>query len=107
MLPKKNRLDKKAVQRVFKEGKFLNSSSLTFKFILNKASASSRISVIVPKSVSKLANKRNHLRRKTYFVLKNYLKEIPPVLGALIFRKYQDDTQTISNEIKNILSKIN
>ena len=108
MLPKKNRADKKAVERIFKQGKFITSSSLTFKFILNNNSAVPRISFIAPKSVAKLAVKRNFLRRKGYNVLKKYINSFPAgILGVFIFKKYQDDTSIIENEIKNVLSKIN
>ena len=34
MLKKKNRADTKTVDKIFKEGRFLNSQSLTFKFII-------------------------------------------------------------------------
>jgi ribonuclease P protein component len=108
MLPKKNRADKKAVERIFKEGKFINSSFLTFKFILNNNSTVPRISFIAPKSVAKLAVKRNLLRRIGYNALGKYLDQFPAgILGAFVFKKYQDDISIIENEIKNILSKIN
>ena len=106
MLPKKNRADKKTVNQVFKEGKFINSPNLTFKFMLIEA-PTKKISFIVPKSVSKLAVKRNLLRRLGYSILKNKLKDFPPgISGAFVFKKYQDDILMLENEIKNILSKV-
>ena len=125
MLPKKNRADKKAVEKIFKEGKFLNSLNLTFKYTktLGDKSFSSgqldsslptrkflypRVSVIAPKSVAKLAVKRNLLRRRGYDALGKYINQFPTnILGVFIFKKYQDDISIIENEIKNILSKIN
>jgi ribonuclease P protein component len=108
MLPKKNRADKKAVEKVFKDGRFINFSFLTFKFILNENSAPPRISFIAPKNVAKLAVKRNLLRRLGYNVLKNYINKFPPGLVAVfIFKKYQDDISILENEIKNTISKIN
>lgn len=122
MLPKKNRADKKAVERIFKEGKFINSPFLTFKFILKKENTGQtcenhrsdlctnvpRISFIAPKSVAKLAVKRNLLRRIGYNALGKYLNQFPAgILGAFVFKKYQEDTSIIENEIKDILSKIN
>jgi ribonuclease P protein component len=107
MLPKKNRADKKAVERVFKEGKIINSPFLTFRFVPVR-DGSRRISVIAPKSVAKLAVKRNLLRRRGYDALKKYLPQFPAgIIGVLIFKKYQTDIMTIENEIKNILRKIN
>ncbi|MEK9181675.1 MAG: ribonuclease P protein component [Patescibacteria group bacterium] len=108
MLPKKNRADKKAVEKIFKTGKFLTSFSLTFKFILNNNSTVPQISFIAPKSVAKLAVQRNLLRRRGYAVLGKYIQKFPSgLVGAFVFRKYQDDISIIENEIKNILNKIN
>lgn len=108
MLPKKNRADKKAVERIFKGGRVLNSPILTFKFVLNNNSTIPRISFIAPKNIAKLAVKRNLLRRLGYSVLKKYLKDFPAgIMGVFIFKKYQDDVSILENEIKNILNKIN
>lgn len=108
MLPKKNRLDTKTTEEIFKKGIFLNSPSLTFKFIKNKSLTSPRISFIAPKSVSKLAVKRNSLRRKGYTALIKHIKKFPVgITGAFIFRKPESDVSTLENEIKIILTKIN
>ncbi len=108
MLKKKNRADRKAVNQIFKEGKFLNSDNLTFKYIKNLNSTTLRISFIAPKNVARLAVKRNLLRRRGYIALEKHLKQFPlGTLGVFIFKKYQDDASIIENEIKKILSKIN
>ena len=107
MLPKKNRLEKKEVDLVFKLGKFINSPHLTFKFVVNQGTFP-RISFIAPKSVAKLAVKRNLLRRCGYKALEKYINDFPAnILGAFIFKKYQDDVLILQDEIKNILKKIN
>lgn len=106
MLLKKNRADKKVVEKVFKEGKFINSSYLTFKFLATNKFPTPHISFIVPKNISKLAVKRNLLRRRGYTALKKYFTKFPPILGVFIYKKYQDDVLILENEIKNILSKI-
>jgi len=117
MLSKKNRADRKQIDKIFKEGKFLNSENLTFKFIIPHPSPllikergklnSSRLSFIAPKSVAKLAVKRNLLRRRGYSALKKYINQFPTgLLGAFVFKKYQDDVSVIENDIKNILGKI-
>ncbi|MFZ2149940.1 MAG: ribonuclease P protein component [Minisyncoccia bacterium] len=106
MLPKKNRADKKTVEAVFKEGKFINSPDFTFKFI-NTNTGSKKISIIVPKSVSKLAVKRNLLRRLGYSVLEKKLMDFPlGIQGVFVFKKYQDNILIIENEIKSISDKI-
>ena len=108
MLSKKNRLDKKGVDKVFLEGRFINSSFLTFKFLSTKDQHSPHISFIAPKSVAKFAVNRNILRRRGYTALKKYINQFPSgLLGAFIFKRYQDDVLILEDEIKEILNKIN
>ena len=110
MLPKKNRVDTKEVDKIFKDSKFLNSSSFSFKYLKNKG-RENKISFIVPKNVAKLAVKRNFLRRRGYSALQNLVKNLrlspTGLVGVFVFKKYQDDISIIENEIKNILSKVN
>lgn len=108
MLKKQNRANKKEIDLLFKGGKFLNSLNLTFKYIKNQKPAPTRISFIAPKSIAKLAVKRNLLRRRGYRALEKQIGHFPlGVLGVFIFKKYQDDILIIENEIKEIFSKIN
>jgi len=108
MLPKKNRVDKKSVDLLFKKGSFVASPNFTFKFILINNSLQPRISFIIPKNIVKLAVKRNLLKRKGYSALKKYINQFPlGILGVFVFKKYQDDILIIENEIKDILIKIN
>ena len=106
MLPKKNRADKKTVESIWKRGQVVNSTYFSFRFIPAKE-ISRKISFIVPKSVSKLAVKRNLLRRLGYKILEKHLKDLlPGITGIFIFKKYQDDASILENEIKNILDKV-
>lgn len=107
MLPKKNRTDKKIVEKIFKEGKFINSPSFTFKFILNTGNNIPRVSFIVPKNMVKLAVKRNLLRRRGYAILRKYLSNFPIISGVFVYKKYETDVLKLENEIKNIIVKIN
>jgi len=96
------------MEEIFKEGRIINSPNLTFKFILTYNFISPRISFIAPKSIAKFAVKRNKLRRLGYRVLKTYMKDFPlELVGVFVFKKYQEDTSIIEDEIKNILNKIN
>ncbi len=108
MILKKNRVDKKNIDLIFKEGKFLVSPSLTFKFILTSNQNPPRISFIAPKNIAKLATKRNKLRRRGYTALRKFINEFPfGLLGAFVFKKHEEDVLILENEIKNILNKIN
>ncbi len=107
MLPKRNRVNKKGIDLIFKTGKLVISPSFTFKFIKTKFSAV-QISFIVPKSVAKFAVKRNLLRRLGYRTLRKYISQFPTgIMGVFVFKKYQDNILNLENEIKNIFSKIN
>lgn len=108
MLLKKNRADKKTVGKIFKEGRFINSPNLTFKFLIEKNSMLPRVSFVVPKNITKLAVKRNFLRRLGYSILKKFLKDLPSgLVGVFIFKKNQNNILILENEIKTILTKIN
>lgn len=106
MLPKTNRADKKTVDRIFASGRFLNSPTFTFKYILGQNGAP-RISFIVPKHAAKLATKRNALRRKGYTGLKKVFTDVPRGLaGVFIFKTPENDTEKINKDIRTILGKI-
>lgn len=108
MLSKKNRVDKKKIDLIFSQGKFLISPTLTFKFLLTDIDAQARISFIAPRSVAKLASKRNRLRRRGYTALRKYIHAFPVgLLGAFVFKSHVEDLFILENEIKNILDKIN
>ena len=107
MLPKRNRVNKKEVDEIFKNGSFVNSPNLTFKF-LHKKGIESKISFISPKSISKKAVIRNKLRRIGYNILKKNKNYLPVgLIGVFVYKKYQDDIYMIENEIKTIFNKIN
>jgi len=107
MLPKGNRAGTKQVEKIFKEGRFLNSHSLTFKYNLTKIPPT-RISFIAPKSIARLAVKRNLLRRRGYSALRKYIPDLPAgTEGVFIFKKPEADISVLDHEIKEILHKIN
>ena len=107
MLPKINRADKKTIEKIFKDGRFLNSLNLTFKFI--KTNEKERvISFIVPKSVAKLAVKRNSLRRRGYLAVQKELELFPlGIKGVFIFKNKEENIIKLNDEIKGIINKIN
>ena len=118
MLSKKNRTNKKLVDKIFKEGRFINSPNLTLKFIKDQ-SVNSRVGFIAPKTVSKKAVDRNLLRRRGYFIIKKYLVSFPAnFAGVFVFgkksmsifgekkNKTKNPILVLENEIKIILSKL-
>ena len=118
MLSQKNRTNTKLVDRIFKEGKFVNSPNLTLKFIKNEFPFP-QISFITPKAVSKKAVDRNLLRRRGYFILRKYLIFSPTnFAGVFVFGKKSMDffggrknkkrnpILVLENEIKIILEKL-
>ena len=106
MLPKKNRLSRKDVDILFNKGRSIFSPTLTFKF-LRKELPPSKIAVIAPKAVARLAVKRNLLRRRGYNALGKYINKFPSLTGVFVFKKYEDDILILENEIKNTIPKIN
>jgi len=119
MLSKKSRLDKKVVEKIFKEGRFVNSPNISLKYILLRDGSLPRVSFISPKTASSSAVVRNLLRRRGYAVLKKYFQNIPlGFLGVFIFGKKSvsvfggkkstahNPIMNLDREIKGILSKI-
>lgn len=107
MLPKKDRADTKAVEKVFKEGKFLGSPTLFLRYLRNDDKGV-KISFIAPKSVAKMAIERNLLRRRGYTALKKLISQFPVgFIGVFVFKKYQNSIFILENEIKKMLVKIN
>jgi len=109
MLPKKNRADKKTIEKIFKKSIFIGSHSLNLKYFFNKDNISPRVSFIVPKTVEKKATERNFLRRKGYLILEKYWNKIPnDFVGVFIFNKQKEKKllEVIEEDIKIILNKI-
>ncbi len=108
MTPKRNRAGKADIEKIFKTGKFLNSPTLTFKFIREKGLSSPRISFIAPKTIAKKATDRNRLRRRGYYALRKYIGRFPAdIVGAFVFKKPILDANELENELQTILHKIN
>lgn len=111
MLPKKNRANKKDIEKLFKNKGFLSSHTLTFRYsLLSRPGLDSRISFIVPKKVTKSAFLRNKLRRIGYLALEKQIKILSfPIIGVFTFIKIikNEAEKDITNEIKQIFSKIN
>src|SRR3989344_3637146 len=104
MLLKKNRLEKKAVDEIFKHGRVLNTGSLTFKYI--SGSSLRRISFIAPKGLAKTAARRNSLRRQGYLALERHWERVPQGIAGVFIFKVSKLSPTLEDEIEKILSKI-
>jgi len=107
MIPKRNRVDKKSVELIFKEGRFINSPNLTFKFIKKTGNTHPRISFIAPKSVAKKSTTRNLLRRRGYYSLKKHINKISPnIIGVFIFKNKKTPSNILESDISFILSEL-
>lgn len=108
MLAKKNRINKKEINQIFKKSSFLYNQNFTLRFQTITKNTNTKVSFIVPKNIAKQAVKRNYLRRLGYRALKQNTNQLSPgFLGVFVFKRYIDDFYLIQNDIKNLLSKIN
>lgn len=117
MFPKKNRVSKKEINQIFKDGFFINSNNLVFKFLKNEKEFNSKISFIVGKNISKKAVIRNKIRRLGYQTFKNYQKSLPfSLMGVFIFSRNslgflekpkKEQEKKLQKEFEVILNKIN
>jgi ribonuclease P protein component len=116
MLKKKNRANKKDVEEVFKDGSFLNSVNLSFKFKLKNSEFRPKVSFVVPKIVVKSAVKRNKLRRLGYLAFeKNKELIFGGLLGVFVFSKNakillekskEEIRKILEEDISNLLKKV-
>ena len=119
MLPKKNRTDKKTVEKIFQKGTFMGSTNLVLKYVKENNQEIPQISFIAPKGVAKKAVNRNQLRRRGYSILKKYIAYFPSGFsGTFIFgknslmlfggekTKIKNPNQNLENEIKIILKRL-
>jgi ribonuclease P protein component len=119
MIPKENRATKKIIDLIFQKGNSVKSPNIVLKFYLNKGSGERRVSFSVPKSLISKATKRNILRRRGYFVIREYLDSLPEgFMGLFIFRNKSKEVfnfrgknktkalKSLQKEIKIIIDQI-
>jgi ribonuclease P protein component len=88
MLNKKNRLITKEVEKIFGNGRIVNSPSLRLKYIQSESGLlpnQSRFAVIVSSKIFKDAHKRVGARRKVYAVVRPLLSRLKKSVFAIIF----------------------
>lgn len=107
MLPRKNRLNKKEVENVFKKGKKFVGKFLILKIEKKEKRAYSSFSAIVPIKVSKKSTDRNKIKRKIRESLREKLPQIKPgfqgifiSMPEILDKKFKE----IDEEIKNLLT---
>lgn len=103
MLPKNNRVKKELFLHIMKDGGKLNSSFFVFRFV---PSQTPQFAFVAPKSVTKLALKRNKLRRSGY----NALRSMPlkKYAGIFFYKKgaATPSTLEIKNDIEELFKKL-
>lgn len=116
MLPRQNRLKKKEIEKVLREGKTFRSVFLILKIVkadkrglTGKGKESvSRFAVIVPIRVAKKAAKRNKLRRQIRESLRKKLQLIKPGWDGVFLslpEALKKDYWHIDREVNKLLIK--
>ncbi len=96
------------MDNLFKNGRSFSSPSLSLRFINDPSEKLARISVSVPKSVTKKAVARNSLRRKGYRAIQKIKHPLPQgFVGMLLFKKNIASFEEIEKDVAGILNKIN
>lgn len=98
MLPKKERLKRIDFSRFFSVGRRVNTP--LFQLIYSEY-PSLHVSVVVSKKVSKLAVKRNKIRRRVYDVVRTYRKEAKTT-GVYIFIMKAEAAGASYEEIRDV-----
>lgn len=69
---------RKSLNYLFKQGKVVRRKSVSLRFVKRQHSSNSRCAVVVGRKVTKLAPKRNKIRRRIYEIIrKNWLNLKP------------------------------
>ena len=86
MLSRKNRLNKKEVDLIFKNGKSYKTELFLLKIKKEEkpSSVASRFAVVVPVKVSKKSTERNRIKRKIRESLRNKIPKIKNGIQAII-----------------------
>lgn len=110
MLPKKNRLTRREVSRIFSSGTKIFYSPLFLILHIPQSRAQTRVqcSVVVGKNVSKKAVERNRIRRILYRLLYQEREQFPKKQFVVVTTKkmIQAPTEEVSSELKKAIKAI-
>lgn len=109
MLPKKDRINKKLFDEIFKNGKTYHSDSLYVKISKLQPEEESKFAFVTPAKFFKKAYERNKLRRQGYSVIKYNLKDIKKGFAIIFFLKKEIkdiNFEKYKTEVENILNKV-
>ena len=88
MLPKKERLTKKVFIKVFKEGLFVSSSTLSLRVKkVGIPNTPSQFAVVIPQKIVKHKPEQNRLKRQFFALLQKKKPVIRAGLQAILFLK--------------------
>ncbi|OHA17146.1 MAG: ribonuclease P protein component [Candidatus Taylorbacteria bacterium RIFCSPLOWO2_02_FULL_43_11] len=111
MIPKSQRLHKKAFAEVFKNGKRGISGFFSLYYSPIQKSGGRHFAVVVPKKISSKAVSRNKIRRRIYHILHQKYGNTSGSSMAivLILRKNVVSTpfSSVKSEVESLLSKNN
>ncbi|MBU4479844.1 ribonuclease P protein component [Patescibacteria group bacterium] len=109
MLPKKQKVNKKLFDEVFKTGKSYHSDFLFLKLLkLEDPKEKSHFAVVVSKKISKKAVERNLIKRRIFAVLKENKDQIKTGFAVVFFVKKGTEKMSFEEykkETINLLEK--
>lgn len=85
-IPKKNRISKEYFEQIGKSGRGLSSGFLSIKYLKNDQKIS-LFATVVSKKVSKIAPKRNLIKRRVNSVVNNHKNLIKPGFFVVFYIK--------------------
>ena len=107
MFSKKNRLNSREVEELFRSGKTISSRLFLLKFSISGTENHQKSAFSVPKKLIKSAFQRNSLKRKGFSALRTIKEYIPlGFYGVFVFRRKNATFSEIKQELEGILRKI-
>lgn len=113
MLPKENRLkSSRDFDRVFKKSKPLFTKNFAVRYLLrSKKEDPSRFGFIISNKISKLATKRNQLKRQLRHIVHDLIFELKPGYDVIVLVKsdfnYPYEQAEIKKQMIEIFTKCN
>lgn len=107
MISKRNRVTRKEVEKVWKDGRFVRSTTFSLKYLLLGGNFTPRVAFVAPKKVAKTAVLRNKMRRQGYSAIRPFIPSLPKgFMGIFTFNLVPKEASLIPEEIKKALEKI-
>lgn len=91
---------------LFRQGKTVRQRALALKFVANPRRSQSRVAVVVGRKVTKVAPRRNRIRRRIYEVVRTNWPRLAPGYDMAFFVYDQEVADMDFDELQNLVLQL-